>query len=127
MSSLSSRPPGPQPHPATSIKDLISGPNVLAAFPLSLNPDMALHRPSDSGAKFHTREEEEIFLEIGSLEKNLSCLTAVQRRGMPEGSQWSIQYYTHAHAQKIIKVSVSKVSHLMKESEGDIWRILGLY
>lgn len=66
-------------------------------------------------------------METGNLEKNLSFLTAVQRHGMPEGSQQSIQDYTHAHTQKIIKVSVSKVSHLMKESKGDIWRILGLY
>lgn len=94
---------------------------------LSPKPAVALHRRSDSRAKFHTWEEKEIFLETGSLEKNLSCLTAVQRHGMPEGSQRSIQDYTHTHTQKIIKVSVSKVSHLMKESEGDIWRIPGLY
>lgn len=94
---------------------------------LSPKPALALHRLSDSRAKFHTWEEKEIFLETGSLEKNLSSLTAVQRHGMPEGSQWSIQDYSHAHTEKIIKVSVSKVSHLMEEIEGDIWRILGLY
>lgn len=66
-------------------------------------------------------------METGSLEKKLSCLTAVRRHGMPEGSQQNMQDYTHTHAQKIIKVSVSKVSHLMKGSEGDIWRFLGLY
>lgn len=107
------------------LKDFILALMFWAALTLSLKPTIALDRLSDSRAKFHTWEEKEIFLESGSLEKHLSCLTAVLRRRMPEGSQRSIQDYTHA--QKIIKVSVSKVSHLMKENEGDIWRILGLY
>lgn len=59
---------------------------------------------------------------IGSLEKNLSCLTAARRHEMPEGSRQSTHYYRSTH--KIIKVSLSKVSHLIKERAGyveDSW------
>lgn len=106
----------------TGGKDLISGPNVLVTLTLSSNLALAFCRPLDTGAKFHNKEEG-IFLEIGSLEKNLSCLAAVGRSWMPAGCRWSIQRYTPA--QKTITAPVPEHSHLMRESKWESWRSLG--
>lgn len=82
--SLEIHSPGPLP---TGIKDLISGPNVLAALTLSLNPAIALCRPSDSGAKFHIPEKEEIFFGDWQFGKESelpdSCLEKWDARGVP--------------------------------------------